>query len=81
MSKHQLTSKSVLLQLCVVLLALALLLYWQRAFFLDLYLGHNQSRIGLGINIAIAVLFVLGMIRVCTLLIFYQREIDKTEQF
>ena len=81
MSKHQLTSKSVLLQLCVVLLALALLLYWQRAFFLELYLGHNQSRIGLGINIAIAVLFVLGMIRVCTLLIFYQREFDNTEQF
>lgn len=81
MNRRQLTSKSVLIQFFFVLLALALVLYWQRDFFIELYLGQDQSRIGLVINFAIVILFVLGMTRVCILLVFYQREIDNIEQF
>lgn len=81
MSKRRLTTKSVFIQLFLVLLALLLVLIWQKDFFYNLYLSQNQSRIGLVINVAIVVLFALGIIRVCTLLMFYQREIDNTNLF
>lgn len=81
MSKRRLTSKSVFIQLFLVLLVLLLVLIWQKEFFYNLYFSQNQSRIGLVINVAIAVLFALGIIRVCVLLMFYQREIDNINLF
>ena len=81
MSKRRLTTKSVFIQLFLVLLALLLVVVWQKDFFYNLYLSQDQSRIGLVINIAIVVLFTLGIIRVCALLMFYQREIDNTNLF
>ena len=81
MSKRRLNSQSVFIQLFLVLIALALILFWQKDFFYNLYLGPNQSRIGLVINIAIVMLFIIGIVRVITLLMFYQREIDSTNMF
>ncbi len=81
MSKRRLNTQSVFLQLFMVLVVLALILFWQKDFFYNLYLGPNQSRIGLVINVAIVVLFIMGIVRVCALLMFYQREIDSTNMF
>lgn len=81
MSKRRLNSQSVFIQLFLVLVVLALILFWQKDFFYNLYLGPNQSRIGLVINIAIVVLFAMGIVRVCALLMFYQREIDSINLF
>ena len=76
MRNRQLSAQSVFIQLIAVLVVLAVIVFWQKDFLYELYLGRNQSRIGLIINLAIAVLFVLGIIRICLLLNFYQTQAD-----
>ena len=81
MTNRRLSAQSVFIQLIAVLVVLAIIVFWQRDFLYELYLGRNQSNIGLVINVAIAVLFVLGIIRICLLLKFYQSQIDQIDSF
>ena len=81
MTNRQLSAQSVFIQLIAVLVVLAIIVFWQREFIFELYLGRNQSRIGLVINAAIAVLFVLGIIRICLLLKFYQAQAEQIDSF
>ena len=81
MINRKLSTQAVFIQLIAVLVTLAIIVFWQKDFLAELYLGQTQSRIGLVINVAIAVLFVLGIIRICILLRFYQQEIDQIDYF
>lgn len=69
------------IQLAAVIVVFALIVYWQFDFVRELYLGPNQSRIGLSINVAIVVLFTLGLIRICVLLRFYQQQAEQITHF
>ena len=81
MTNRRLSAQSVFIQLFSVLVVLAIIVFWQREFLYELYLGRNQSNIGLIINVAIAVLFVLGITRICLLLKFYQSQIEQIDSF
>lgn len=81
MINRQLSAQSVFIQLVAVLAALAIIILWQREFIFELYLGTNHTPIGLAINIAIGVLFILGIIRICMLLKFYQQQTDQIAHF
>ncbi len=81
MTNRQLSAQSVFIQLIAVLVVLTIIVLWQKDFLYELYLGRNQSRIGLVINVAIGVLFVLGIIRICSLLKFYQQQTEQIAHF
>ena len=81
MTNRQISAQSVFIQLIAVLAVLAIIVFWQKDFLYQLYLGRNQSRIGLVINVAIAVLFTLGVIRICLLLKFYQGQTEQISHF
>ena len=81
MTNRQLSAQSVFIQLIAVLVVLAIIVLWQKDFLYELYLGRNQSRIGLIINAAIGVLFALGIIRICLLLKFYQQQAEQIAHF
>ena len=81
MINRQVSAKSVFIQLIAVLVVFTIIVLWQKEFITELYLGRNQSRIGLVINLAIGVLFVLGIIRICLLLKFYQQQADQIAHF
>ena len=81
MTNRQLSAQSVFIQLIAVLVVLAMIVLWQKDFLYELYLGPNQSRIGLVINVSIGVLFVMGIFRICSLLKFYQQETEQINHF
>ena len=81
MINRQVSAKPVFIQLIAVLVVFTIIVLWQKEFITELYLGRNQSRIGLVINLAIGVLFVLGIIRICLLLKFYQQQADQIAHF
>ncbi|PID44773.1 MAG: hypothetical protein CSB48_00710 [Proteobacteria bacterium] len=68
------TARSTLLQVVLLLILMAVVLFWQRNNIADLYLSGEINPVGWLLNGVIILLFLLGMFRVIALLLSYSRE-------
>ncbi len=68
------SSRSVLFQMLIFLLAIAILLLMQKKTLYDLYVSGDVSRTGLLLNGMIIVLFLFGLVRIVMVLLGYARE-------
>ena len=68
------TARSTLFQVVLFLILLALALFWQRNNIADLYHSGEINPIGWILNGVIIILFLLGMLRMISLLLSYSNE-------
>lgn len=68
------TARSTLFQVVLFLILLAAALFWQRNNIADLYLSGEINPIGWLLNGVIILLFLLGMLRMVSLLLSYSNE-------
>ncbi|HHL19864.1 MAG TPA: hypothetical protein ENJ33_09020 [Thiothrix sp.] len=66
--------RSVLFQVLILLLVIAVLLLMQKQTLYDLYIGGDDSRMGLMLNGIVVVVFLLGLTRIVIVLLSYARE-------
>ncbi len=74
-------SQTILLQMLLVLAAVASVVIWQYDYLADLYIRNQITRIGLVINVAIVVLFISGLSQLIRLFFLYDREEKALQQF
>ena len=74
-------SNTILLQMLVVLVAVAAVVMWQQDYLAELYLRNQITRIGFVVNGAIVVLFFAGLSQLIRLFILYGREETALDQF
>ncbi len=68
------SSRSVLFQMLLLILAIAIMLLMQKKTLYGLYIGDDASRMGLLLNGFIIVLFLFGLTRIVVVLLSYARE-------
>ena len=68
------TARSTLFQIVLFLVLLAAALFWQRNNIADLYLSGEINPVGWLLNGVIIILFLLGMLRIISLLLSYSTE-------
>ncbi|MEE9304228.1 MAG: MotA/TolQ/ExbB proton channel family protein [Thiotrichaceae bacterium] len=68
------SSRSVLFQMLIFVLAIAVLLLMQKKTIYDLYVSGDVSRMGLMLNGFIVLLFLFGLVRIVIVLLGYARE-------
>lgn len=68
------TARSTLLQIVLFLILLAAALFWQRNNIADLYLSGEINPVGWLLNGVVIALFLLGMLRIISLLLSYSSE-------
>ncbi|MDE0310362.1 MAG: hypothetical protein OXI60_11135 [Acidiferrobacterales bacterium] len=74
-------SQAVLLQMLIVLAAVASVIIWQYDYLADLYIRNQVTRVGLIVNISIMALFVAGLSQLVRLFLLYGREEKALKQF
>lgn len=74
------TARSTLFQVVLFLILLAAALFWQRNNIADLYLSGEINPIGWLLNGVIILLFLLGMLRMISLLLSYSSEHNVLER-
>ncbi len=74
-------TRSMLLQLLVVVAAITAVVIWQHEFLAAVYLENQVTNLGKTINGSIGVLFFAGMVRLIQLFFGYMQEEQALEQF
>lgn len=74
------TARSTLLQVVLFLVLLAVALFWQRHNIADLYHSGEINPVGWILNGVIIILFLLGMLRMISLLLSYSNEHNVLER-
>lgn len=74
-------SRNILLLMGLVALVVAGILAWQHGLLRTIYLSNQLTTLGLVVNGAILALFLVGIIRLISLLLNYKREEEALERF
>lgn len=80
-SARQHYTRNVLIQFVVTLIVFALLLYWRKDFFTQIYIDNQINNVGWTINGGIILLFITGLFRVVQLLLRYLGEETAINRF
>lgn len=74
-------TRNVLIQFLIALTLVAVIIFWRKDFFLQIYFENQVSSVGWTINGGILLLFFAGLFRVVSLLLRYSQEENSLNRF